>query len=92
MTRHTDTALIILSYLARHPEARDTSRGIADWWLLEGKAEISVEEVEDTLSKLATDGYLLTRQSAHSSLRYGINPAMLEEIQRLLKDPTCANT
>ena len=46
----------ILDYLARHPNARDSARGIRDCWLPEALQGSSQEDVELALQTLVEDG------------------------------------
>jgi hypothetical protein len=46
----------LLAYLRRHPNAMDSLRGIADWWLPPHRGRIDLERVERALSTLETRG------------------------------------
>ena len=66
-----DVAFEIEAYLCRHPKAKDTVRGIAEWWV-----ERKSGEVEQALEMLITHG-LITKQgrlygrASHEHLRPG---------------------
>jgi hypothetical protein len=48
----------ILGYLAANPEAQDTMRGIAEWWLLKQKIQESTSDVEAAVANLVAQGKL----------------------------------
>ena len=48
----------ILGYLRAHPQAADTARGIAEWWL-SGRA-VDTGLVNRALRMLAADGYVVS--------------------------------
>lgn len=47
---------LILRYLLRHPQARDSVEGIAQWWLLAQRVEDEVENVKEALDLLIREG------------------------------------
>ena len=49
-------AAAILEHLRRFPNARDTARGVRDWWLGPELDDASLAEVEDALSRLVAAG------------------------------------
>ena len=53
-------AAAIAEYLARHPNARDSARGIRDCWLPEALQGAPMEEVERALEMLVEDGRVET--------------------------------
>ena len=46
----------ILRYLLKHPEARDSIEGIAEWWVLLQRIEDEVDDVKRALDLLITEG------------------------------------
>lgn len=76
----------ILSYLMDNPDAQDTLRGIADWWLLERAIRIQTGKVEEALENLLDRGLLLKEEDPDSRVQYRINQQRLEEVLAALKD------
>jgi hypothetical protein len=52
-------ANMILEYLGKHPDSKDTLEGIAEWWLDKQQIEQSVETVARGLSILCSQGVIL---------------------------------
>lgn len=75
----------ILAYLAKHPHAQDTLRGIIDWWLLEQQIERQTTEVKQALDNLLAKGLILERKGKDSQLHYLINRRKANEIRNLIK-------
>jgi hypothetical protein len=61
----------ILDYLAENPEARDTARGIIEWWLLKQSIAQTTSDVETALAKLVADGRVSTRAAPDGQIYYG---------------------
>jgi len=64
----------ILRYLARHPEARDTLKGIVEWWVLEQRIECTAAEVKSGLEKLVARNLVMVRHSRDCRTYYGAIP------------------
>lgn len=45
-------------YLAEHPEAMDTTEGIAEWWLTRQRIVVDLEALDRTLRRLIRAGVL----------------------------------
>jgi hypothetical protein len=52
-------AASILEHLRRFPDARDTARGVHDWWLAPGLRDASLAAVERALQRLVVAGQLV---------------------------------
>jgi hypothetical protein len=52
----------ILSYLKKHPQAKDTLEGITGWWLLREWRDRNEEEVERAVRFLISEGLVLKTQ------------------------------
>jgi len=76
----------ILGYLVDHPDAKDTIEGILKWWLPEGHAEWSRDEVEEALDALVSKGWVIKRKAPACKDFYGINKERLDEIGASLKN------
>lgn len=59
----------ILHYVARHPEAKDTVEGVAEWWL-EPPSRASVAEVKAALEQLVAQGRMAADQKADGRIYY----------------------
>ena len=55
-----ETARAILRYFVRHPEAKDTAEGIAQWWLEAERSKRAT--VERALAWLLSQGVILERR------------------------------
>lgn len=53
----------IARYLEEHPNAADTSEGVAQWWLLRQRYEDSLKTVEAALAWLVEQG-MVTKSEA----------------------------
>jgi len=80
-----ETAREILRYFVRHPDAKDTVEGIANWWFGSGQADRSVEEVAESLRLLLVRGLVIERQAAALRPYYQVNPTKRTEIASFLE-------
>jgi hypothetical protein len=48
----------VIAYLKQHPQAMDTVRGIAEWWVPPGGAPIDLTEMREVLEELRRRGVL----------------------------------
>lgn len=60
----------ILSYLAEHPDAGDTVKGIRQWWLPRIFAAASDMDVQRTLNRLVLSGKMKRLRSACGTVVY----------------------
>ena len=60
----------ILDYLARHPQAQDTVEGIAEWWILEQRAQASAVQVKAALERLVARGLVSAQTSRDGRVFY----------------------
>ena len=60
----------ILEYLEVNSEARDTLRGVAEWWILRQRIAQKTSEVECALAKLVKAGRLGTRKGPDGQVHY----------------------
>ncbi len=63
----------IIGYLSRRPDAKDTLRGIVEWWLLEQKLYTSQTEVKDALAGLVAGNLVNARASSCGTIYYSLN-------------------
>ncbi|MDR4505824.1 MAG: hypothetical protein MRK01_13715 [Candidatus Scalindua sp.] len=56
--KQEEIARIIVDYIRKHPDARDTLEGIARWWLHLEKIESSVDDVSIALESLIKEGVI----------------------------------
>lgn len=78
----SELELEILRYLAEHPDAQDTFKGIIDWWLLKKGISFSRNEVRDALNSLIDEGLLLKFQTHDSHTHYKINSDKYLEVRK----------
>lgn len=75
----------ILRYMFEHPQACDSIEGIIDWWVVQGRISIQVEEATDAVRDLVTQGFLVRAVATISSVLYAVNKEKLSEIKMLLQ-------
>ncbi len=68
---------LILGYLRRHPQAKDTIEGICQWWLLEERIVRAQLMIEGALDELAAEGWVLKEPQADGRVLYSANPARI---------------
>ena len=76
-----EIAQIILKYLKKHPEARDTIQGIAEWWLLNEKIEQTLEKVQNALEYLVAQEFIVKRDYQGQKTAYALNNDKRHEIE-----------
>jgi Fe2+ or Zn2+ uptake regulation protein len=62
----------ILSYLRRHPEAKDTLEGITEWWLLEQRVSVTKAEVKNALADLLNRGLIVQHEVMGGKTYYSL--------------------
>ena len=60
----------ILDYLRENPEAQDTVRGVAEWWLLKQQIVQSTADVEAALANLVAQGKLSSLTGPDGTVHY----------------------
>jgi len=80
----SEVAYDILSYLLKHPGAEGPIEAIAEWWLLEERIEVGMNQISKAIDELVRGGFLLERRS-RVDVFYRINPERNKEIEELLK-------
>ena len=48
----------ILEYLAEHPQASDTLKGIAEWWIMRQQVRVELDTLKEVLRELTESGAL----------------------------------
>jgi hypothetical protein len=84
-TEEQETAWRILRYLRKHPNAKDTTDGIARWWLQQESGDAARIQVERALAFLLGIGLIIETQRKGLPRYYGVNPAKLKEINEVLE-------
>ncbi len=56
--REEDVADVILGYLTEHPQASDTLKGIAEWWIMRQQVRVEVDTLKKVLRQLTENGVL----------------------------------
>jgi hypothetical protein len=75
---------LILNYLLKHPEARDTVKGIAKWWMLSERIDWTIERVDQALASLVGKELVLVSKYEGQEPIYRLNRQKLEEIKSRL--------
>jgi hypothetical protein len=68
---------LILGYLRRHPQAKDTIEGITEWWLLEERIVRAELAIQAALDELVADGWVLRESQFDGRVFYRANPAKI---------------
>jgi hypothetical protein len=61
---------LILDYLRANPEAKDTARGIGEWWLLKQKIAEALADVKAALARLVAEGKLAAETAPDGEIYY----------------------
>jgi len=77
-------AFIILDYLLKTPEAKDTLEGISRWWLLKEQIDISVEKISDALQYLIKNNYVQVLEYPEQNKFYTVNKEIFKEFRKNL--------
>ncbi len=67
-----EVAAAVLGYLASHPQAADTLRGITAWWLPRQRYQVEHERIERVLEHLVESGALRHEQLPDGALLYAL--------------------
>jgi len=57
-----------MSYLGQHPQAMDSARGIAEWWVMRQQVQVEVQTVVNVLQQLVDEGQIEKVDSANGPL------------------------
>ncbi len=79
-------ARIILQYLSRYPQAKDTPEGITTWWLQRHRIEHTVQMFSGALELLVARDLIVECRGPDFRPYYRINPRQRGEIARILQD------
>ena len=79
-------ARAVLRYLSAHPEAKDTLRGIAHWWLEHERTHRLLEDVERALDLLLTHDLVLETRRQGAPPYYQLNLQQSESISRMIDE------
>jgi len=74
----------ILSYFLRNPQASDSVKGVARWRLLEERVHWQIEETDEALGWLVSNGYLMRISPAWTEAIYQLNQQNRPEAERFL--------
>lgn len=70
-----EVATAVLGYLASHPHAADTLRGITAWWLPRQRYQVERERIERVLEQLVAGGALRHERLPDGALLYALPAA-----------------
>jgi hypothetical protein len=82
--RLSKTEKLILKYVLEHPAAKDSERGILEWWLLEEEIASRAARVRRALSNLVGAGLMLKKTGLDGAAFYTANRGKFAEIRRLV--------
>ncbi|HUD49033.1 MAG TPA: hypothetical protein VMR33_19535 [Candidatus Baltobacteraceae bacterium] len=72
----------VLKYLIRNPDAQDTARGIAEWWVAGARnSHRRFAEVEAALDELVRKNFVIARSSKDGRTHYRLNPEQKQAIR-----------
>jgi hypothetical protein len=74
---------LILRYLAAHPEASDTSRGICEWWVPMQRLQETEQTVASALSDLVRSGRVEAVKTLDGHLIYRVPTSTKESTVNL---------
>ncbi len=81
---HSDAEILILNYLVKHPDAKDTLEGVARWWILREQIEQSVEKVSQTLTDLVAQEFIIIKKYYNQERMYQLNLEKIPDIKAIL--------
>jgi hypothetical protein len=84
--RPSKLARQILRYLASHPDARDTVRGIAEWWLMQETIERNVCAVRAALRELVAAELVIEQPGSANGECYRLNRERTAEVERIVAE------
>jgi hypothetical protein len=79
-------AKMILSYLIKNPEAKDTIQGIAKWWLLNEKIDQTLNNILNAMNFLTIQNLVHENNFRNDCISYQINEDELDRIRDLIGD------
>ena len=77
----------LLSYYTRHPQAADTSEGLARWRLLEEFVERTTRETEEALGWLVQQGFLREMPASGGRSVFVLDPDRRGDAEAFLGEP-----
>jgi Fe2+ or Zn2+ uptake regulation protein len=75
----------ILSYLAQHPDAKDTLEGITHWWLADAETGVKPSDVISALDALVSKGWVTASSVGQGTCVYGLERVRRAEILEWLE-------
>jgi hypothetical protein len=79
-----DVCYYILAYLSDNPEAGDTFDGIVEWWLLNQKIKFETRNVSEAVTRLISEGLIVTHEESDSRIIYKINRTNEQAVRGML--------
>lgn len=78
-------AWLILGYLCSHPDAKDTTEGIGQWWLRGEGLDADMDMVRAAIAYLVKREWLTAMGGSAGHIRYGLNKIRNEELQQFIQ-------
>ena len=87
-SEHDFVAWLILGYLSRHPDAKDTAEGVEKWWLSAKGVDVDARAVRISLDYLVKLGWLVSSQRTGTGTVFGLNGERRDKLQEFLLSST----
>jgi len=82
-TDEVKIANLILGYLSGRPHAMDTIEGIAEWWILSERIDLSIKKISTAIQYLMKNGYLKAETFNGQKTFYQLSEAHRETLQSI---------
>jgi hypothetical protein len=85
LSEHDIVAWLILGYLSRHPDAKDTAEGVEKWWLSAKGIDVDAKAVRISLEYLVRLGWLVSSQRMGTGMVFGLNGDRRNKLREFLE-------
>jgi hypothetical protein len=83
LCQHRDVAWLILGYLSRFPDSKDTIEGVQQWWLGSMQVGMDARKVQGALDDLVKAGWVISRECRASGAVYGLNEDRRQQLLQI---------
>ncbi len=74
----------LLTYLTSHPEAKDTLKGIQQWWFADALTRVRLGDLTSALAELVHRGWITATNPSGAETLYGLSKEHLKEIEEFV--------